>query len=394
MAARPALAIVVQRYGPDLTGGSESLARAVGERLAGEYEVTVLTTCARDYVTWRNERPAGTERIGGVDVKRFLVEEERDLTAFNRFSETLYGRPHSREEELDWLRRQGPYVPALVRELEASRDRFHAVMFFTYLYYPTFWGLKAAPERSLLVPTTHDEPPLRFEIYGEMFGLPRALAFLTPPEEALVRSRFPLEGRPARVAGIGVETPPSPDVPAFRARHAVAGCYLLYAGRIDAGKGCAEMLDFYARYRAEDPQAPELLLIGNLAMPAPTGKGVRYLGHVSESEKAAALAGAELVLCPSAYESLSIVLLEAFALGVPALANARSPVLKDHCRRANGGLYYESADEFVEALGLLLRDEALRRAMGENGRGYVRENYRWDVVLARYRELIEAAAAG
>ena len=169
---------------------------------------------------------------------------------------------------------------------------------------------------------------------------------------------------------------------------------LLYAGRIDAGKGCAEMLDFYARYRAEDPQAPELLLIGNLAMPAPTLQGVRYLGYVSESEKAAALAGAELVVCPSAYESLSIVLLEAFALGVPALANARSAVLQDHCRRANGGLYYGSADEFMEALGLLLHDEALRRAMGENGRRYVRDHYRWDVVLARYRELIEAAAAG
>jgi glycosyltransferase involved in cell wall biosynthesis len=393
MADRPALAIVVQRYGPDVTGGSESLARAVAERLAGEYRITVLTTCARDYVTWRNELPAGTQAMGGVDVKRFPVEEERDLADFNRLSETLYGRPHGREDELDWLRRQGPYVPALVRELEASRDRFHAVMFFTYLYYPTFWGLKAAPERSVLVPTTHDEPPLRFEIYREVFRLPRALAFLTPPEEALVRSLFPLEGRAARVAGIGVEMPPSPDVLAFRARHAVAGRYLLYAGRIDAGKGCAEMLDLYARYRAEDPQAPELLLIGNLAMAAPTLKGVRYLGYVSESEKAAALAGAELVVCPSAYESLSIVLLEAFALGVPALVNARSPVLQDHCRRANGGLYYGSADEFVEALGLLLHEEPLRRAMGENGRGYVRDNYRWDVVLARYRELIESAAA-
>jgi glycosyltransferase involved in cell wall biosynthesis len=393
MADRPALAIVVQRYGPDVTGGSESLARAVAERLAGEYRVTVLTTCARDYVTWRNELPAGTEALGGVEVKRFPVEEERDLADFNRLSETLYGRPHTRGDELDWLRRQGPYVPALVRELEASRDRFHAVMFFTYLYYPTFWGLKAAPERSVLVPTTHDEPPLRFEIYREMFRVPRALAFLTSPEEALVQSRFPLEGRAARVAGIGVELPPSPDVLAFRARHAAAGRYLLYAGRIDAGKGCAEMLALYARYRAEDPQAPELLLIGNLAMPAPTLKGVRYLGYVSESEKAAALAGAELVVCPSAYESLSIVLLEAFALGVPALVNARSPVLQDHCRRANGGLYYGTADEFVEALGLLLHEEPLRRAMGENGRRYVRDNYRWDVVLARYRELIESAAA-
>jgi glycosyltransferase involved in cell wall biosynthesis len=393
MGERPALAVVVQRYGPDVTGGSESLARAVAERLAADYRVTVLTTRARDYVTWRNELPEGPERLGGVEVKRFTVEEERDLADFNRFSDTLYGRPHRREDELDWLRRQGPYVPALVRELEASRGRFHAVMFFTYLYYPTFRGLEAAPERSLLVPTTHDEPPLRFEIYREMFARPRAFAFLTPPEEALVRSRFPLAGRPAKVAGIGVDIPTSPDVRAFRSRHGVSGRYLLYAGRIDAGKGCVEMLDFHARYRADHPEAPELLLIGNLAMPEPTVTGVRYLGYLPESEKAAALAGADVVLCPSPYESLSIVLLEGFALGVPGLVNARSAVLLDHCRRANAGLYYESADEFGEALGVLLHDEPLRHAMGENGRRYVRDDYRWDVVLARYRELIEAAAA-
>ena len=376
-----------------MTGGSESLARAVAERLSVHYRVTVLTTCARDYVTWRNELAPGAEVVAGVEVRRFPVEEERDLEDFDRFSDTLYGRPHAREDELDWLRRQGPYVPALVRELEASRGQFHAVMFFTYLYYPTFWGLKAAAERSVLVPTTHDEPPLRFEIYREMFALPRAFAFLTAPEEALVRSRFPLDGRPATVAGIGVETPPSPDVAGFRARHAVPGRYVLYAGRIDAGKGCAEMLDFYERYRAQDPRAPELLLIGNLAMPLPDVKGVRYLGYLSEADKAAALAGAEVVLCPSPYESLSIALLEGFALGVPALVNARSAVLQDHCRRANGGLYYEGAGEFGEAFGLILYDRELRRAMGDNGRRYVRENYRWDVVLARYRELIEAAAA-
>jgi glycosyltransferase involved in cell wall biosynthesis len=392
MADRPALAIVVQRYGPEVTGGSEALARAVAERLAAQYRVTVLTTCALDYVSWRNELAAGTEIVGGVEVRRFPVEEERDLGDFNRFSETLYGRPHGREDEIDWLRRQGPYAPALIRELEVSRGRFHATMFFTYLYYPTFWGLKAASEHSVLVPTTHDEPPLRFEIYREMFALPRAFAFLTSPEEALVRSRFPLAGRPARVAGIGVEALGAPDVAAFRSRHDVADSYVLYAGRIDAGKGCAEMVEFYSRYRAEDPHTPDLLLIGKLAMPLPDVKGVRYLGYLPEEEKAAALAGAELVLCPSPYESLSIVLLEGFALGVPGLVNGRSAVLQDHCRRANGGLYYESADEFVEAFGLLVRDRELRRAMGENGRRYVRENYRWDIVLARYRELIEAAA--
>ncbi|HWW95963.1 MAG TPA: glycosyl transferase family 1, partial [Vicinamibacteria bacterium] len=245
MSEAPPIAFVVQRYGPEITGGSESLARALAERLAAEYRITVFTTCARDYVTWRNELPEGRECLSGVEVLRFPAEEERDLSSFNAFSEELYARPRTEEEELLWLRRQGPYVPRLLGELEAGKARFEAVLFFTYLYYPTYWGLQAAPERSILVPTAHDEPPLRFGIYAKMFELPRALAFLTRPEEALVRERFPLRGRPAVVAGMGVETPGAPDVTGFRARHRLPGPYALYAGRIDAGKGCADMIASY-----------------------------------------------------------------------------------------------------------------------------------------------------
>src|SRR6185436_5843447 len=83
------VAFVVQRYGPDITGGSETLARAVAERLAAQMRITVLTTCARDYVTWRNELPAGPSQLNGVEVVRFPVEEERDLEAFNRLSDPL-----------------------------------------------------------------------------------------------------------------------------------------------------------------------------------------------------------------------------------------------------------------------------------------------------------------
>ncbi|MBI3931805.1 MAG: glycosyltransferase family 4 protein [Acidobacteria bacterium] len=391
---RRRVALVVQRYGTDVTGGSESLARAVAERLAVEFRVTVFTTCARDYVTWRNEAKEGTERINGVDVARFRTEEERDLDAFNAFSESLYGRPHSDEEELIWLKRQGPYAPRLVAQLEACKDRFEAILFFTYLYFPTYWGLKAAPERSILVPTAHDEPPLRFRIYEDVFSLPRALAFCSAPEEELVRERFRLRGGPTVVAGIGVETPEAPDVEGFRARHAVTGPYVLYAGRIDAGKGCAEMLEHFERYRRSRRGGADLLLIGRLAMPEPRNPGVRYLGYLPEDEKHAAMAGARAVLCPSPYESLSIVLLEGLSLGTPVLVSARSPVLEDHCIRSNAGLYYGDADEFVEALDLLVREPALRAALGENGRRYVRESYRWEAVLSRYKGLIEAVSRG
>ena len=390
--SRPRVAFVVQRYGDDVTGGSESLARAVAERLV-DHRVTVFTTCASDYVTWRNDLKPGTEWLNGVEVARFPSEEERDLQAFNAYSEPLYARPRSEEEELVWLRRQGPYCPRLVRQLEACKHRFQAVVFFTYLYFPTYWGLRAAPERAILVPTAHDEPPLRFSIFDQVFATPRALAFCSAPEERLVRARFRLrQGAPSAVAGIGVELPGQPDVDSFRIRHDVKGPYAVYAGRIDEGKGCGELLAFYERYRRDVRGAAELLLLGKLAMRLPRLPGVRYLGFLPEAEKLAALAGARAVVCSSPYESLSIVLLEGLGLGTPGLVNARSEVLLDHCRRSNAGLGYANAGEFAESLDLLVTQGRLRQALAENGRRYVAENYRWDRVLDRYRGLIAAVA--
>jgi glycosyltransferase involved in cell wall biosynthesis len=380
----------VQRYGADVTGGSETLARAVAERLSPFYDVTVFTTCARDYVTWRNELAAGDSEESGVRVRRFPVEEERDLAAFNAFAEQLYVRARTQEEEIEFLRRQGPVVPSLVEALRGEKDHYAAVVFFTYLYYPTYWGLREAPERSVLVPTTHDEPPLAFSIYREVFARPRAFAFLTPAEQALVRERFGTGDRPAVIAGMGVDPAVPGDPAAFRARHGLAGPYALYAGRIDAGKGCAAMLAHHERYRRERKGAAELVLVGQLAMAEPRQEGVRYLGFLSEEDKATAMAGAAAVVCPSPYESLSIVLLEGLAHGTPGLVNAGSAVLKEHCLRSNAGLFYADSDEYAEALDLLVREEALRRALGANGRRYVEAECRWRVVLDRWRALLES----
>jgi len=392
--SRTPVAFVVQRYGADVTGGSEALARAVAERLSPFHEITVFTTCARDYVTWRNELAAGESEESGVRVLRFPVEEERDLAAFNAFAEPLYARARTHEEEIEFLRRQGPHAPSLVEALRADKDRYAAVVFFTYLYYPTYWGLQAAPGRSVLVPTTHDEPPLAFSIYREVFARARAFAFLTPAEQELVRTRFGTGDRPAAVAGMGVDPAVPADLAGFRTRHGLAGPYVLYAGRIDAGKGCAAMLDHHERYRREKKGAAELVLIGRLAMPEPRQVGVRYLGFLSEQDKATAMAGAVAVVCPSPYESLSIVLLEGLALGTPGLVNAGSAVLKEHCLRSNAGLFYAGGDEYAEALDLLVRTEGLRRALGANGRRYVDAEYRWSVVLDRWRELLGSVAAG
>jgi glycosyltransferase involved in cell wall biosynthesis len=130
--------------------------------------------------------------------------------------------------------------------------------------------------------------------------------------------------------------------------------------------------------------------MGVKLMKLPDEPFIRFAGLLSERERLEALEAATVVSVPSPYESLSLLALEAFAVGTPILANARSEVLVEHCIRSNAGLYYADRDEFVEGLNLLLADAPLRAAMGLNGREYVARNYRWDVILAKYDTLIGA----
>src|SRR5262249_34556117 len=122
-------------------------------------------------------------------------------------------------------------------------------------------------------------------------------------------------------------------------------------------------------------------------MSLPEEPFIRFAGLLSERERIQALEAATVVICPSPYESLSLLALEALAVGTPILVNARSTVLVEHAVRSNGGLYYANGDEFVECLQLLVRDDRLRSALGRNGREYIRRHYRWDVVLGKYERL-------
>jgi glycosyltransferase involved in cell wall biosynthesis len=128
--------------------------------------------------------------------------------------------------------------------------------------------------------------------------------------------------------------------------------------------------------------------MGVKLMPIPEAPYVRFAGQLSDEERADALEAATVIVVPSPFESLSLLALEAFAVGTPILANGRSDVLVDHCRLSNAGLYYESRDEFVEAMRLLMTDGRLRALMGRNGRDYIQQHYRWDVILAKYDRLI------
>jgi glycosyltransferase involved in cell wall biosynthesis len=419
------IAFIVQRYGTEILGGSEYHCRLIAERLAPKHQVEVLTTCAQDYVTWKNEYPEGSDRVRGVTVRRFANARTRDIHAFNRYSEWIFTNAHSREDELEWLRQQGPWCPALLEYLERNQQQYDVLILFTYLYAPTVLAAKIAPQKTILVPTAHDEPAIHLEIYKELFSLPAGLAYNTDVERRFLTTHFSIRAMEEETIGCGVDLPHAEQYPRehrpprgpsdeeqaivdeeaaandasptfrphlaqrgsmFRRRHRLHGPIALYGGRIDPGKGCEELIEYFSTY-VEDGGEASLVLMGVKLMPLPEEPFIRFAGYLPDQERVQALEAATVVVVPSPYESLSLLALESFAVGTPVLANARSEVLVEHCRKSNAGLYYADRDEFTEGLKLLVGDHRLRAALGRNGREYVRQHYRWDVILAKYERM-------
>ena len=220
----------------------------------------------------------------------------------------------------------------------------------------------------------------------DVFSLPRAFVFNTDAEREMLGRYFPFEGKYGDVVGVGVDVPEPPDVAGFRRKFDVHGPFILYAGRIEPGKGCAELLDHFGKYARRAPEM-KLLLVGNRLMDLPDDPSVRYLGFVSPEEKNAAMAAALATIHPSHFESLCMAALESLAVETPILVQAGTEPLRQHCLKGRAGLYYSDYPEFEACLDLLRRDGALRRAFGRNGRAYVLENYTWELVIGKYEKL-------
>jgi glycosyltransferase involved in cell wall biosynthesis len=180
----------------------------------------------------------------------------------------------------------------------------------------------------------------------------------------------------------------------FRRKYLLVAPYLLYAGRIEKGKGLEAVFEYYRDLKGE--AYVDLVLIGKKLMDIPDIQGLKYLGYVSEADKLAAFKGAVFSLQPSLLESLSITTLESFSVETPVLVNRRCPVLLEHVEASGAGLAYDNEEEFLEGFRQLYRCPGLRRRMGAKGLEYVRKYYSWDAVLAEIKkgisEILETKA--
>lgn len=381
------IAFVVQRYGLEVNGGAELEARQLAEKLTAYFDVEILTTCALDYITWKNHYDEGEEVINNVTVKRFKVDKERNINKFNKLSEKVLNNPNkSYEENIKWMNEQGPVCNSLLKYLKENKSKYKKVIFMTYLYWTTYFGLQECSENSILIPTAHDELPIYLNIFKELFKMPRFIAFNTIDEQKFVHQLFKNEEIDSGIFGLGVDIPENLEYIDIKKRFNIDNEYLLYVGRIDESKGCKELFEYFQRYIKETKRNLKLVLMGKSVMEIPQDKNIMHLGFVSDNEKFNGIKQSKLVIVPSKFESLSIVVLESLKLNKPIIVNGQCPVLKTHCIQSNAGLYYENYQEFKEVLEFMLIHKDVYRVMSDIADLYVSDNYSWKVTEKKFVE--------
>ncbi len=415
MPDRPSLLVVVQRYGDGVAGGAEAHARMLVNKLKAHLDVEVATTTARDYWTWENEFSAGLTWVDDVPVRRFPVEKPRSRL-FKTYERRAFRGRHGLADEISFVDAQGPVTPDLTEHLFQHGREYDHVLFFTYIYWTTLFGLPVVPERAVLVPTAHVEPAIGLTLYRRVFHLPRAIAFNTTEERAMVQRRFANARVPNEVVGVGVDVPADLEIaPArdrigvgdtsrarasagargerFRTRHGIEGPVFLFVGRIVESKGARELFDLWSTWRAHATAPATLVLAGHREMAIPSRADIRYIGEISEDEKWDAFAACTALVVPERLQSLSLVTLEAWSVGRPVVCPAGAPVLASMSRRASAGVPYRSAAEFAEICEVLVERPELADRLGSRGRAFVERTYTWPVVVEKYLDLFAEVRA-
>jgi glycosyltransferase involved in cell wall biosynthesis len=384
------LACVIHRFGSDIAGGSESHCRAIAEHLAATHEVTVITSCAKDHVTWANHYPAGESLDGRLRVIRFPTVRRRNLARFRDVSRVVFSGRSSIAEQDEWFRENGPEAPDLLDFLRQRGSAYDRVLFWSYRYFQTYFGLPLVAGRAVLLPTAEEDPLIHASALDRFFTLPAGYLFLTPEEADLITQRVPV-GVPSAVIGSGLD-PVARQEPSPLSGLGVADPFVLYLGRVDPNKGCDALIRHFSRY-VDGGRSIQLVMAGPVNMPVADHPAIRVLGFVDHDVREALLARARVLMMPSPYESLSMVLLEAWNHALPALVNARCAVLRGQVRRANGGLYYRTGAEFRAALDCLIERPEMAQTLGAQGLAYLDREYRWPIVMGKIERLLQQAVS-
>jgi len=381
---RRRVAFVTPRFGADIVGGAEAVARDVALGLIERgWEVQVLTTCAVNPYTWANELPESERVEEGILVRRFsnvlATSASKEHAVHGRI---YYGERPSLDDQVTWL---GALfrTPRLFEAMLRERDDFDAFVFAPYLFWSTTVCMPIVADRAVVMPCLHDEVYAHLEVMRHVLALPAAVWFLSGPEHDLAHRMGPITPQHS-VVGAGMEVPERYAPDEFRAEYGIDSPFVLYLGRRETDKGWPWLVDVFARTKT-----PLKLVTAGAGdadiIPQLRGR-IIDVGVLSVEQKNNALAAAVAYLQPSLMESYSRTTMEAWLAGTPVLARKGSAVVGWHCERSRGGLTFSGSRDLTERLATLVASPKVAAEMGARGRAYVLENYQWPHVL----DLMEA----
>jgi glycosyltransferase involved in cell wall biosynthesis len=411
MSQQKKIAIVVQRYGKEIHGGAETHCRLIAKQLTLQHHITILTTVAKEYSDWEPYYKDGFFVEDEIEIHRFNNKPKGTKAALryarhkitNRlwyhylvkafglnswFKKTFHWYNPSEEDHLAWLEAQGPSCPELLQYIDANKNRYDIFIFFSHLYYPTALGIQIVKEKSILIPTVHDEKASYYPVYKTVMQSPAWIVYNSAAEKHLAEKIYSVQQKKNVIAGVGIELPNLPVDNTVLTKYHIKGSYLVYIGRIEKGKGCAELIRFFIEFKKKHPSPLQLVMIGKSYMEIEENADIIYTGFVDETEKLQILLQSKLLVMPSKFESLSMVLLEAMYYKKPVLVNQQCEVLHQHIAASNGGFSYSGSNDFNDKLNTVLQNQQQADELGENGYQYVQQNYSWETVLNKFNLII------
>jgi len=390
------LAIVVQRAGVDIVGGSEGYAYQMAQALSEKYKIDILTTCAKDYLTWSNSYKQGTESIGkNIDIIRFKNDIERDdywhelnrvleingnCSWYSKLADKSSVRENIMQTPLgfceEWIQKEGPFSLSLLKYIKENEYKYKKLIFMTYLYPTTYYGIQqvAQREKALLIPTFHDEIPAYLPIFQKYRNYTHL--FLTKTEEKFATNYIYKERIKSHQIGFGLED--KYDTIPINDKNTNED-YIIYAGRLEENKGLVELYKYFKEFKDKHKSTLKLYTIGSGELKHANHPDIIHKGFVDEVHKLQLMKNALAFVHPSAFESLGIVLLEAFMMGAPAIVNNASEVLREHINSSKAGFCYDNSREFAKALEKIANNTDIDRVqLSENAREYYLHNYALD----------------
>lgn len=384
---------VTPRYGTQVMGGAETGARQLAEHLRAhtDWQSEVHTTCALDPHTWADELEPGRTTVNGVPVYRHPVDHGRIMDFYN-LDGLLRLAPQlaTRDQGKRWVEYNGPVSTELVDAVCASDA--DVVAFYPYMYHPTVATIGKVKAPAVLHPAAHDEPALYMPVYRGTFGDADGFCFHTASERALVERMYPVAERPQIVLGLGVGESQAKGRPGGELLGLGDRPYLVSVGRVDEHKGSKMLAAYFATYKERHPGPLALALVGPVSYQPQPHPDIVVTGPVHEPDKWDIVRDALVAVSPSALESFSLVVIEAWVDRVAVLVNGSCGPTREHAERSGGGLWFSSYPEFEAALDRLVSDDALRATLGRRGRNYVDSHFQWPVLIARYESFLSSLA--